>query len=632
MAIRQLRTERRGRTGRAGRQPRIMSHRARRSRAEAPDEAVELAADEVRRAFAAWAARFVELLVRDFVRPSFRADADVSSETNGANGSCLVWRTDASIRGLFNEVGRARPRKEVLEQAFRMLDKQSADELRTTGVSVSQVVPQAEARRAEWLRGNTDLIKAEEDLRRRVERILQDPLNRGRSVSDIAKMLEQQAGYSTSRAVLTARDQTLKLYGQIQQERQQNAGITKYVWTTSLDERVRPDHAELDGTVQSWSDPPIVDKRTGRRGHPGFDFQCRCTAVPLLDEPTEGEAPAPQARQAELRQRAIAEGRFAAPPPRERAVTPTPLELETARARAEAERRAEAARIQAEREADARIAAAKAEQARLEAARLAAEADARAAAEAKQIAAEAARVAEIERAAAARASAPVGGQSIAITAERLGLTEGELQGFVFSERIALGARGTVAESALRASPAWQEWYGRRAIERYTENSAFVVNRKLRQVGWTKSWAPAGATATERRYYEGLKAIAREAADVMARKASNALPIARGTAVPADLLERWVNQGAVSDPAFQSFSTNINVAQRFVPSESFAGQFAESGTKRVLIRSQTGGGYHYGGTEAEVMFPPGTKLSIRRVTQEGDITVIDVEPPAALRPR
>lgn len=418
MAIRQPRTERRGRTGRAGRQPRIMSHRARRSRAEAPAEAVELAADEVRRAFAAWAARFVELLVRDYVRPTFRDDSGErrrgvallhfgeqvvqrgGGETVGAISAFEAHRTDthggagaeaedgghldaeltavdddlghahqngapprdlslfyqdATIRGLFNEAGRARPRKEVFEQAFRMLDKQSADELRTTGVPVNQVVPQAEARRAEWLRGNTDLIKAEEDLRRRVERVLQDPLNQGRSVSDIAKLLEEQAGYSTSRAVLTARDQTLKLYGQIQQERQQNARITRYVWTTSLDERVRPDHAELDGTVQSWSDPPIVDRRTGRRGHPGFDFQCRCTAVPVLDEPTEGEAPAPQ-----IRQRAIAEGRFAAPPPRERAVTPTPLELEAARARAEAERRAEAARIQAEREADARIAAARA--------------------------------------------------------------------------------------------------------------------------------------------------------------------------------------------------------------------------------------------------------------------------------
>lgn len=325
-----------------------MSHRARRSRAEAPDEAVELAAGEVRAAFAAWAARFVELLVRDFVRPSFRADA-------------VAWRLDATIRGLFNEAGRARPRRERLEQAFKMLDKQSADELRTTGVPVDQVVPQAEARKAEWLRSNTDLIRAEEGLRRRVERVLQDPLNQGRSVSDIAKLLEEQAGYSTSRAVLTARDQTLKLYGQIQQERQQNAGIERYVWTTSLDERVRPDHADLDGSIQRWADPPVVDQRTGRRGHPGFDYQCRCTAVAVLDEPVEGEQPEPQARQAELRQRAVAEGRFAARPPRERAVTPAPGELEAARSRDGAERRALAERERLEREADARIAAARAE-------------------------------------------------------------------------------------------------------------------------------------------------------------------------------------------------------------------------------------------------------------------------------
>lgn len=314
---------------------------------------------------------------------------------------------------------------------------------------------------------------------------------------------------------------------------------------------------------------------------------------------------------------------------------PTAEEIARERARLEAERRAEAARLQAEREADARIAAAKAEQARAEAARLAAEADARAAAEAKQIAAEAARVAEIERAAAVRARAPAGAteraQTVNVTAEKLGLTESELQNFMFEQRVAVGARGTVALEALRAAPAWQEWYGRRAVERYTENSAFLVNRKLRTVGWSKSWAPLGSTTTERRYYEGLKAIAREAGDVMARKASNTLPIARGTAVPTELLERWVSQGAVSDPAFQSFSTNISVAQRFVPSESFAGQFAASGTQRVLIRSQTGGGYHHGGTEAEVMFPPGTRLRITSVTREGDLTIIDVEPPAELRP-
>jgi SPP1 gp7 family putative phage head morphogenesis protein len=192
--------------------------------------------------------------------------------------------------------------------------------------------------------------------------VIADPLNEGRSVRDISKLLQEQAGYSKSRAELTARDQTLKLYGQIQEERQQKAGITKYVWTTSQDERVRPDHADLDGTVQAWDDPPVVDKRTGRRGHPGFDYQCRCTAVPVLDD-DDLEA-------------------GGAPPPPEPVMQPSQAELDLARRQAEAEAR----RRQLEAEADARIARARAEAERQ--AREQAAADARARAEAERQAAE----------------------------------------------------------------------------------------------------------------------------------------------------------------------------------------------------------------------------------------------------
>lgn len=346
--LRPERAPRVGRAGRAGRQARVMSHRARRARAEAPDAAVALAAGEVRRAFSEWASALVALLVRDYV-PTVARPAD---------------RQDATIAGLLREAGRAKPRAEKLEQAFRMLDRQSADELRVAGVPTADVVPKAEQRKAEWLRANTDLIRAEADLRRRVERVLEDPLNQGRSVDDISKLLQEQAGYSTSRAELTARDQTLKLYGQIQQERQQNAGIERYVWTTSLDERVRPDHADLDGSIQRWDDPPIVDRRTGRRGHPGFDFQCRCSAVAVLDAPAEGEAPAEQQRQTELRQRAVEAGRFVPReprrPPPEPAMRPSPAEVEAERQRVAAERVATAERLRLEREADARIAAARA--------------------------------------------------------------------------------------------------------------------------------------------------------------------------------------------------------------------------------------------------------------------------------
>jgi SPP1 gp7 family putative phage head morphogenesis protein len=308
-----------------------MSHRARRQLAPSPDAIADRVAAHVGAAFERWAQRFLRLVLSDFVPTKFRADA--------------------TLQGLFEEAGHADPERRLLEEAFRGLDRQSADEVRVAGVRTADVVPGGPALQQRWVRQNTDLIKAEADLRRRVERVISDPLNAGRSVADISKLLQEQAGYAKSRAELTARDQTLKLYGQIQQERQTNAGITHYIWTTSLDERVREDHAALDGTTQAWDDPPIVDQRTGRTGHPGSDFQCRCTSVPVLPEFEDDDTPVPSDTGA------------VAPPPREPAMFPAPGEAE---ARA-AERAAltERRRLEAEAEADLRIARA-AEQRRVE--------------------------------------------------------------------------------------------------------------------------------------------------------------------------------------------------------------------------------------------------------------------------
>lgn len=327
-------TARQGRAGRVGRQARVMAHRARSQIAKPPVEIADRVASVVGAAFAAWAGRFVAAVVRDIVQPSDR------------------FKQDATVRGLFDEAGKARPDPDKIRAAFNVLEAKSADALRVNGVPTRDVLLGAERLQADWLRANTDIIKAESDLRRRVERILQDPLNEGRSVADISRMLQEQAGYSQSRAELTARDQTLKMYGQIQEARQTNAGITRYIWTTSLDERVRPDHADLDGSVQQWDDPPIVDQRTGRRGHPGSDYSCRCTAVPVLDEDDVAD-PAPAQEQRALRAQAVEQGRAQAPrPPRERAMVPTQTELERQRAHVEA---AQAQRA-AEQAADRRIA------------------------------------------------------------------------------------------------------------------------------------------------------------------------------------------------------------------------------------------------------------------------------------
>lgn len=144
-----------------------------------------------------------------------------------------------------------------------------------------------------YLTNNIRLIRSIPDRELgEVQKIFANPETKTLRVEQIRKLVQERFEVSKSRATLIARDQTLKLNGQITKVRQQRAGVSRYIWTTSADERVRgnPDgtwpkgnHWELDGTIQDWNAPPIVDERTGRRGHPGEDYQCRCTAVPFIE-------------------------------------------------------------------------------------------------------------------------------------------------------------------------------------------------------------------------------------------------------------------------------------------------------------------------------------------------------------
>lgn len=95
--------------------------------------------------------------------------------------------------------------------------------------------------------------------------------------ADITRFVDPDVGPQVNRARFIARDQISKLNGQLTQTRQRSLGISRYVWATSNDERVRDSHQELEGKIFSWDDPPSV-------GHPGEDFQCRCTAIPYLSD------------------------------------------------------------------------------------------------------------------------------------------------------------------------------------------------------------------------------------------------------------------------------------------------------------------------------------------------------------
>lgn len=103
----------------------------------------------------------------------------------------------------------------------------------------------------------------------------------------IADAIQAYFGVTRTKAKGLARDQVSKLNGKVNEFRQKSLGGSRYTWRGSQDERERPDHRRLEGTVQLWSKPPIVDRASGRRGHPGEDFFCRCWAEMKVEDVLE---------------------------------------------------------------------------------------------------------------------------------------------------------------------------------------------------------------------------------------------------------------------------------------------------------------------------------------------------------
>lgn len=73
----------------------------------------------------------------------------------------------------------------------------------------------------------------------------------------------------------TMEDRTaLAFAGMINQLRQEDMGIERYIWVTQGDHKVRSAHAALNGEIFDWDHP-------SEEGHPGQAPNCRCRAVPV---------------------------------------------------------------------------------------------------------------------------------------------------------------------------------------------------------------------------------------------------------------------------------------------------------------------------------------------------------------
>lgn len=209
-------------------------------------------------------------------RPSeMRADtASARRVQTIIDGVSRVWlqkHSDAELTNLATKYANA-----VSAHNKRELGKQLKA---AVGVDVLTAEPHLEPRLSQFAVGNVSLIKtAVAGHFQQVETMSMQALRTGTRAEDLSDDIEARYGVSESRAKLIARDQIGKLNGELNQVRQEELGVSRFIWRTMHDNRVRLEHEQLDGKSFSWDEPPEEE------GIPGEAINCRCFAEPDLTE------------------------------------------------------------------------------------------------------------------------------------------------------------------------------------------------------------------------------------------------------------------------------------------------------------------------------------------------------------
>lgn len=196
------------------------------------------------------------------------------------------------IRDILAQVFTEAAKAELMKQAWERLSISNANEMASV-LGVNPAMFDVESRGAweAWRAVNVDLISSiESQYLGEVQGLVTEAATTGRRWEELRDAIRGRYDVSDSRAELIAVDQVLKANSDLSRERMRRLGVTTYTWSTSQDERVRPDHARLEGETFTWDAPPVVNQsevdkgRPARREPPGRDFRCRCVAIPVFED------------------------------------------------------------------------------------------------------------------------------------------------------------------------------------------------------------------------------------------------------------------------------------------------------------------------------------------------------------
>lgn len=161
-------------------------------------------------------------------------------------------------------------------------------EIKIAGINYAKSEPWIKQEIKAFVTQNTDLItKMMDEQIARVKNAVLTGVSQGWRHEEIAKEIMHTNEIAENKAALIARDQCSKFNAALTQYRYKEAGIEKYEWSTAGDERVRDSHAACDGHIFTWDDDLAVDDSGVKKPegyNPGEDINCRCAAIPVIEE------------------------------------------------------------------------------------------------------------------------------------------------------------------------------------------------------------------------------------------------------------------------------------------------------------------------------------------------------------
>lgn len=161
-------------------------------------------------------------------------------------------------------------------------------QLKGLGLDIFKETPHLERLSERFVRKNTALIVTiPQQSLSNVEQVIEAGVQAGTRASDLARQItavstsegtpSSELEKARKRAAVIARDQTLTHSAQLSRSRQRANGISKFVWRTVGDGRVRDIHEDRDGEEYTWA-----DGAGSFDTYPGDGVQCRCSSEPIL--------------------------------------------------------------------------------------------------------------------------------------------------------------------------------------------------------------------------------------------------------------------------------------------------------------------------------------------------------------